>query len=293
MRTDSEINVDIAHIEFAKAALDERLTALKAERDAPREDSCLKKRITKKLAEFFKSRGLFIVAPPEQTRTKAHYPLAKQIWRSRSALLPFTKTLFRQGLEPFLYDTKAMTHLEKTDLRNLCDEFKKHGFLSYDITPEGLDIVPTVDSIKRQFCHGTWAEEVTIYLVDRVLKAFAQSTGIGHKLFWDIKLKWINSDSKAPNDMQLDLVAEVGERFYVFETKSGFVLSIDKWVDRTRLFDDDKTRFITCTADDALNQRIFFPFCLFAMQTLEDQFLKMLMDDFKVTIAPNDEVEQT
>lgn len=34
-------------------------------------------------------------------------------------------------------------------------------------------------------------------------------------------------------DMQLDVAAEVGERFYVFETKSGAVLSIDKWVDRT------------------------------------------------------------
>jgi hypothetical protein len=292
MRTVSEIDADIAHVEYAKALLDERLEALKTERDPPREDSCLKKRSTKKLAEFFKSRGLFIVAPPEETRTKAHYPLAKQIWRSRSALLPFTKTLFRQGLTPFSYDTQTWSPLEKTDLKNLCDELMKHGFLSYEIKQDCLDVVPNVDSVKRQFCHGAWAEEVTLYLVDKTLNTFAQSTGTGHKLFWDIKLKWINSDSMAQNDMQLDLVAEVGDRFYVFETKSGFVLSIDKWVDRTRLFDDDKTRFITCTADDALNERIFSPFCLFAMQTLEKQFLEMLMDDFKVTITPKAEVDQ-
>lgn len=282
MRSKDEIDADIAHIDYAMTTLRERLTALEGERDLPRKDVYPEKRKTRKLAEFFKSRGLFIVDLNDQKRTEAHYKIAKQIWRSRSVLLPFTKTLFRQGHEPFSPDTTSWTPQEKTDLKNLCDEFQKHNFLSYVITPKGeFQIEPAIDSIKRQFCHGSWAEEVTLYLVDKTLNSFAQSTGIGHNLFWDIKLKWINSKSETQNDMQLDIIAEVKGRYYIFETKSGFVLSVDKWVDRTRLFADEKNRFITCTADDALNQRIFFPFCLFNMQTLEEQFMTMLMDDFK------------
>ena len=90
MRPISEIDVDIAHFEYVKNILDERLKVLRAERDEPREDNYLKKRKTKKLAEFFKSRGLYIADIHDEKRTRAHYPLAKQIWRSRSALLPFT-----------------------------------------------------------------------------------------------------------------------------------------------------------------------------------------------------------
>lgn len=84
--------------------------------------------------------------------------------------------------------------------------------------------------------------------------------------------------------MQLDLVAQIGGRFYIFEIKSGPILNVDKWVDRSRLFDNEHNRFITCTANEKLDPDIFAPFRLFALPSLEAQFTMMLEEDF---LEPN------
>ena len=80
--------------------------------------------------------------------------------------------------------------------------------------------------------------------------------------------------------MQLDLVVELPEGFYIFETKMGIALAIDKWVDRTRLFASDKNRFITCCADETLNARIFTPYILFNVNKLKEQMTALLKKDY-------------
>ena len=65
--------------------------------------------------------------------------------------------------------------------------------------------------------------------------------------FANVKLK--KPDSVNLNDIQLDLIVQLPESFYIFETKIGTVLAIDKWGDRTKLFASEKNRFITCCAD--------------------------------------------
>lgn len=280
MRSKEEIDTDITHIEFAKFVLDERLTALKAERDLLRDDEYGSARGTKRLSAFFKARGLFIVDLHAGERSKDHYNLAKQMWRSRAVLLPFVKKLSQNKEPSFVYETASLSVTDRTDLKNLCDMLAKHGWMSFNIRPDSFEITPSMRGVQKQFLSGAWAEEINLYLIDKTLKTFTHSNHQGYKLFWDLKLKRMDSDKENGHDMQLDLVAEVGDRFYVFETKSGFTLSIAKWVDRTRLFDDDKNRFITCTANEKLSPLIFSPFCLFALPTLEEQFLKLLQEDF-------------
>ena len=280
MKQQAEIDAEIAHVEYAKAILNKSLSALKAERDLLREDEFAKANLSKHLAEFFKDHGLYIVSLQTGERSKDHYALAKQVWRARATLLPFIKALSRNKEPSFVYDTQSMSPTEKTDLKNLCDNLRKQEGLSYDIFPNEIKITLSLKGHHKNFFSGAWAEEVTLYLIDKALKTFTQTRKREHTLFWDVKLKQIGSVKDNLNDMQLDLVAQVEDRFYIFETKAGYILSIDKWVDRTRIFDDGKNRFITCAADDKLNPFVFTPFMLFALPTLEAQFTQMLDEDF-------------
>jgi len=193
-------------------------------------------------------------------------------------LVPFIKKLSLNKDKTFPY---PFDNTNKTAIKNLCDVMSTQGWLTYVCNDNQFQVTPTLKGTQKYFLSGAWAEEVTLYLLDKTLKAFSTTHSVGHKLFWDMQLKFLDADKTGHHDMQLDLVAEVGDHFYIFEAKSGFVLSIDKWVDRTRLFDNDKCRFITCTADEKLNPFIFRPFRLFALPTLEEQFLKLLTDDFK------------
>lgn len=293
MRSADEIGKELANLEYLTRMLDERQALIRresvrcqVEEQRLNADTFAAKKDTRKLAEFFREHGLFIVDLQSGTRSKDQYALAKQVWRSRAVCLPFIKALSRNKEPSFVYPRQSLSPTETSNIKNLCDTLTKHGYLAYEVSPDGFEVKPSLKGTQKYFLCGAWAEEVTLYLIDKALKKFAQEHGFGHRLFWDVRLKRIDTDKDNSHDMQLDLVAEVGERFYIFETKSGFVLSIDKWVDRTRLFDDGKNRFITCTADDKLNPLIFKPFRLFALQTLEEQFTGVLQEDFIVPASP-------
>jgi len=280
MRLKDVIDADIAHIKFAKSVLEERLTALKAERDQHREDEHAKATITKRLAEFFKAHGLYIVGVNHGERTENHYDLAKQIWRSRKVLIPFVKCMSNNKTQSFSYDTSKVTLVQKNDIRNFCHVLANKNWLTFTQSDKSFEIVPLFQGEQRDFIQGIWAEEVTLYLIVKALNDFTKKRRLKHKLFWDLKLKQIDPITAKAVDMQLDLVAQVGDRFYVFETKAGEILSIHKWVDRARLFDDGKNRFFTCTADENLNRMMFKPFRLLTLAKLEQQLTSSLQRDF-------------
>jgi len=290
MRATDEIKTEIAHIEFARSLLNERLTALKDERDQHRADEHATATITKRLAEFFKAHGLYIVDVNHGERTESHYDLAKQIWRSRKVLIPFVKCLSNNMTKSFSYDTSKVTLVQKNDIRNFCHVLANKNWLTFTQSDKSFEIVPSLQGEQRDFVQGIWAEEVTLYLIVKALNDFTKKRHLKHKLFWDLKLKQIDPISTKAVDMQLDLVAQVGDRFYVFETKAGVFLMIHKWVDRARLFDDGKNRFFTCTADENLNRLMFKPFRLLTLAKLEQQLTSSLQRDFPpsatVTVTP-------
>lgn len=291
MRAIEEIRKEIEHVEYARAVLEERLTVLQAEHDQYREDEYATATITKRLAVFFKGHGLYIVDVKHGERSEELYAIAKQMWRSWAVLVPFIKCLSANKNAAFVYCTTDLTASQKNDLRNLCHELAAKKWIVFANGKAGFQVTPCLTCEQKRFLHGAWAEEVTLYLIDKTLKRFTGTRHLKYRLFWDAKLKRIAPRTDNLSDMQLDLIAQVSDRFYVFETKSGAVHSIDKWVDRTRLFDGAENRFITCTADPNLNPKIFKPFRIFALPTLEEQFTGMLEDDFKEATAANEAIE--
>jgi len=132
MRAIEEIQKEIAHVEYSLAVLDEHRTTLKAEREQLRVDDFIKAKVTKPLAAFFKAHGLYIVDLNSCERSKDHYALAKQLWRSRAVLLPFVKKLSQNKEPSFVYETTALSVTDRTDLKNLCDMLVKHGWISFN-----------------------------------------------------------------------------------------------------------------------------------------------------------------
>ena len=80
--------------------------------------------------------------------------------------------------------------------------------------------------------------------------------------------------------MQLDIIAQINDRFYVFETKSG-VLGIQKWVERAKIFNQNGNRFLTCCIDASVNPKLFRPYRLLALELLEKQLIELLDYDFQ------------
>jgi len=209
MRAIEEIQKEIAHVEYARAFLDERRTALKAESDQHRVDEFAKATITKRLAEFFKAHGLYIVDVNHSERTEGHYDLAKQIWRSRKVLIPFVKCLSNNMTKSFSYDTSKITLAQKNDIRNFCLVLANKNWLTFTQSDKTFEIVPSMQGEQRGFIHGLWAEEVTLYLIVKALNDFTKKRHLKHKLFWDLKLKQIDPITANAVDMQLDLVAQL------------------------------------------------------------------------------------
>ena len=79
--------------------------------------------------------------------------------------------------------------------------------------------------------------------------------------------------------MQLDIIAQINDRFYVFETKSG-VLGIQKWVERAEIFNQNGNRFLTCCIDSSVNPKLFQPYRLLSLEHLEKQLVELLDYDF-------------
>lgn len=288
---------EIAHLEYAIAKQEEQIDLLRkklVELSILRDEKISKLRdkdqyltqcATKKLAEFFYSHNMYIVDLHNGKNIQEHYAISKQIWNCRIVALPFIKYFYKNTKQTFSYDIKELSPSDKTNLLNICANFTKLGWLKFEQKKDEIVVSSSIPPQYKTFLNGGWAEEVNRYLIVKTLNDFTKAHPMKYKLFWDVKLKHIDSTGDNKNDMQLDFIVEVKDRFYIFETKSGSVLSIDKWVDRARTFNHDQHRFITCCADEHLNPMIFAPFRLLALPTLEKQFTDLLMKDFQVSVS--------
>ena len=138
---------------------------------------------------------------------------------------------------------------------------------------------PSVGRRARMRAGPTALFRVNRSLVVKTLQAFANSHKCRFDVFYDVRLAKCEPTGK-PIDMQLDLVAQLNDRFYVFDTKTG-VLCIDKWVDRARLFSaDQRSRFITCCADEDIPPRLFEPYILIPLGQLETRLMDVLNEDY-------------
>ena len=97
-------------------------------------------------------------------------------------------------------------------------------------------------------------------------------------MFWNVEIKKFGSVHK--NDGELDVVVELNDRYYIFETKSG-VFEFRKMFDKADLFDQDfKSRFILCCLDEQWKPYHFKPHCLYPLPELEERWKNLLSQDF-------------
>lgn len=238
-------------------------------------------RSTKKLFPFFEDKGYHIISLTEkQSIPRERSQLASLLTKNRKILFPFIKVLIHGKDETFPVENESQETL--TCLLNICKNFSDRKWISYGYNKkEKIINFKRLDDLKgeEQFLTGIYGEYETAKLIEQALQEFAkEKNGFKYKIFHDIKLKKLHSQKQ--NDMQLDLAVQLPEGFYIFETKMGKTLAIDKWVDRTRLFASGKNRFITCCADETLNPKIFQPFRLFNLEQLKTQLTDLLQKDY-------------
>ena len=126
----------------------------------------------------------------------------------------------------------------------------------FELKDNQLEINASFTNEQKRFLQSGWSEEIAICLIDKTLKEFTKSRKLKHRLFWNIELRYVDPEC-GQIYTELDLVAQVKDRLYIFEIKCGYNLRIDKWVERADLFQDENTTFITSTAIDKFNYMIF------------------------------------
>ena len=166
----------------------------------------------------------------------------------------------------------------KATLLQLCEAFERLEWIATERSKHEITICRSNDKEASQFWLGGWAEVVNRSIVEDTLQDFAKKHKCPFDIFFDMKLAKIES-KKMTSDMQLDVVVQLKERFYVFETKTG-ILGIDKWVARAKMFSvDHKSRYITCCADETIPPHLFAPYHLVSLSQLKEKMSEMLEKD--------------
>lgn len=242
-------------------------------------DSFYRERKTRRLAAYFSELGFRIVSYVGKEQVLAETRAANFLFKIKEMAMPIFKKLVAKDNKEVSVELDGFDGADKSSLLQLCDAFEKLGWIRTGRTRHALRIVWLNDKEATCFWHGSWAEYVNRSLVVKTLQTFANSRKFRFDVFYDIKLaRWEPTGN--PVDAQLDLVAQLADRFYVFDTKTG-VLCIDKWVDRARMFGaDQRSRFITCCADEGIPPRLFEPYTLIPLGDLQLRLGEILNEDF-------------
>jgi len=162
-------------------------------------------------------------------------------------------------------------------LRNFYRELGRAGAVN-ELTQDVGSISFRVNSGYRLYFDGGWAEKGLLYLIEKTVNGFSQESRKSHSLFWNVRLAKDPPWNTAA--FELDSVACVGDRTYVFEVKTGALLPIDKWFAHSRLFErPDRSVYVQCSAGD-FDYRPFMPLHLFSLTNFERLFKARLRKDF-------------
>ena len=242
------------------------------------ENPYVKDRKTKRLAEYCRSLGYIVVGCQTKEPDSSFYMIAKTILKRHDDAVPFLKELYSHRNKEFSYSIVELPADRKTDLLNICTQMGKNGWISFSKDKSALRVTSSFPKSESNFLNGGWAEYANRYLLNKVLTDYSRSHKLKFKIFWDIRLKRIDTNNSSSHDMQLDLAAQIDDIFYIFETKSG-VFGIQRWVERANIFNQNGNRFLTCCLDSSINPKLFQPYSLLPLEHLEEQLTKLLDHD--------------
>ena len=241
-------------------------------------DSFFKERKTRKLASFFAELGYRILDFTKKEQPLSTKQAALLMFRIKEYAVPIFKKFVAKACKKQIIPLDDLEPKVKTTFLQLCDAFERLEWIATERGKHEITICRLNDKEAAQFWFGGWAEVVNRSLVESTLQDFAKEHKCPFDIFFDMKLVKIESEKATP-DMQLDIIAQLKDRFYIFETKTG-ILGIDKWVARAKMFTvDQKSRYITCCADETIPPYLFEPYTLLPLSQLKEQMTRMLKED--------------
>lgn len=278
-----ELGVIDAELERCRIRLKEEQAREEAEQKAYAENPFLRDKKTRRLAEYFKSKGLLITSiQPLSPLIQKRYRLAKTIQAAKTALVPFLKFLYDRKLDS--YDLSHLKDTEMVSLRNFLTQLKVLEWLDFD----WLEASNTV-AVKRKipkdqyvFFNGGWAEEATRYQIERTL----HDLGIPSRATYrEVKVQGLSGTESVH---EFDFIVEFKDRVYIFETKTGS-LGVERWIEHARMFNDVQgpNRFLMCTAMNELPGKRFQPYRLFHLDSLADEFADYVRREFLSMPSPD------
>ena len=241
-------------------------------------DQFFKERKTRKLASFVAELGYRVLDFTSKEHSLQTKPAALLLYRIKEYAVPIFKKFVTKTCKKQIIPLADLEPKVKTTFLQLCDAFERLKWIATERGKHEITICRLNDKEAAQFWFGGWAEVVNRSLVESTLQDFAKEHKCPFDIFFDMKLVKIESEKATP-DMQLDIIAQLKDRFYIFETKTG-ILGIDKWVARAKMFTvDQKSRYITCCADETIPPYLFEPYTLLPLSQLKEQMTRMLKED--------------
>ena len=156
---------ELAECEGRLKAEQERAAAVEA---ACLANKFLHDRRTRRLAEYFKVKGLLITSLQETTPLlKTRYKIAKMIYGAQNALVPVLKVLYARRVDE--YDLTGLSTDDKTAVCNFLTQLQKIGWLTWSKKGEVVSFKRTIPNEQYVFFNGGWAEEATRYLIEKTL----------------------------------------------------------------------------------------------------------------------------
>ena len=274
--SDAELDALIVARDVLQRQIDERVRIRNQE--LLENDSFFKERKTRKLASFVAELGYRILDFTKKEQPLSTKRAALLMFRIKGYAVPIFKKFVTKTCKKQIIPLDDLEPKVKTTFLQLCDAFERLKWIATERGKHEITICRLNDKEAAQFWHGGWAEVVNRSLVESTLQDFAKEHKCPFDIFFDMKLVKIESEKATP-DMQLDIIAQLKDRFYIFETKTG-ILGIDKWVARAKMFTvDQKSRFITCCADETIPPYLFDPYQLVPLSQLKEKMSRMLEED--------------
>lgn len=269
----SELDALVLARDVLQKQIDERVAI--RNREILGRDQFFKERKTRKLASFVAELGYRVLEFTSKEHSLQTKPAALLLYRIKEYAVPIFKKFVAKACQKQDIPLDGLEPEVKTTFLQLCDAFERLGWIETERTKHEIKIRRLNDKEAAQFWHGSWAEVVNRSLIESTLQDFAKGR---FDIFFNVKLAKMDSSKTSP-DMELDIIAQLRDRFYIFETKTG-ILGIDKWVARAKMFSvDQRSRFITCCADETIPTYLFEPYHLVPLSRLKQEMVTMLNGD--------------
>ncbi|MDO5581624.1 MAG: hypothetical protein Q4G69_10865 [Planctomycetia bacterium] len=282
----------IQNLEFQIKSLELSINLLKTEKEKLQktlnQDDSAAKQIEETpsgerlIKEFFAQCGFELIRPLKMgDRRPRYYSWVKNIWNHFDILWPFITAVCQNEKDKkneFDYSTENLKPGALGTIKQFCATLANAKILTFENNEKGIHISLSASHENNKFFHGGYGEMIILYLADVAVKEFVMSKKCKSQFFWNVEYK--RPDSTNQVDGEIDVIVQADDRFYFFEVKMGKNIRIDRCLEKRKLFDSPKCRFIMCSPANMEKEQNSFQGLWFIFKDFKEYFLKLLHNDF-------------